>query len=77
MITIFEEQGGTKFQVTHVPEEALMAQKNSANDPLSESFAALMLCYAKGNEIDMKNVLTICNIQLTSVKDYAKSVMMP
>lgn len=75
VISIFEERGGTKFQVTHVPEEALMTQKNSANDPLSESFAALMLSYTKGNEIDMKNLLTICNIQLTSVNDYAKRVM--
>jgi uncharacterized protein YbjT (DUF2867 family) len=77
VIAIFEEQGGTKFQVTHVPEEALMMQKNSANDPLSESFAALMLSYAKGNEIDMKDVLAICNIQMISVKDYAKSVINP
>jgi uncharacterized protein YbjT (DUF2867 family) len=75
VITVFEGQGGTKFQVTNVPEEALIAQKKSAKDPLSESFAALMSGYAKGNEVDMKNVLTICNIQLTSVKDYAKSVM--
>ena len=75
VITIFEDQGGTKFQVTNVPEDALTAQKNSAKDPLSESFAALMLCYAKGNEIDMKDVLTICDLQLTPVKDYAKSMM--
>ena len=75
VITIFEDQGGKKFQVTNVPQEALAAQKNSAKDPLSESFAALMSCYAKGNEIDMKDVLTICNIQLTSVTDYAKSVV--
>ena len=76
VITIFEEQGGAKLQVTHVPEEALQAQKNSANDPLSESFAALMLSYTKGNEIDMKDLLTICNVQLTSVNDYAKRVML-
>ena len=75
VISIFENQGGKEFQVTHVPEEALEAQKKSASDPLSESFAALMLCYAKGHEIDMKNVLSICNIPLTSVKDYAKNVM--
>ena len=77
VIAIFEEQEGTKFQVTHVPEEVLMMQKNSANDPLSESFAALMLSYAKGNAIDMKDVLSICNISMTSVKDYAKSVIVP
>ncbi|MEP6595555.1 MAG: SDR family oxidoreductase [Ginsengibacter sp.] len=75
VITIFEEQGAGKFQVTNVPEDALTAQKNSATDPLNESFAALMLSYAKGNEIDMKNIFSICNIQLTSIKDYAKSVV--
>ncbi len=75
VITIFEEQGSPKFQVTHVPEEALIAQKNSANDPLSESFASLMLAYTKGNAIDMKNFPTICNIQLTSVKDYAHAMV--
>jgi uncharacterized protein YbjT (DUF2867 family) len=76
VVAIFEAHRGEKFQVTHVPEEALMAQKNSAGDPLSESFGALMLCYAKGNEIDMKNALSFCNVPLTSVTDYAKNMMM-
>ncbi len=75
VIAVFEEQSGTTYQVTHVTEEALMAQKNSANDPLSESFAALMLAYAKGNEIDMKNNLEMCPVQLTSVKDYAQRTL--
>jgi hypothetical protein len=77
VISIFEEQAGTKFQVIHVPEDVLTAQKNSANDPLSESFAALMLGYTKGNKIDMTNTLKLCNIPLTSVKDFAKSVVKP
>ena len=56
-----------------VPKEALKAQRDAAQDPLSESFATLMLGLVNGSEIDMKNTLDDFPIQLTSVIDYAKS----
>ncbi len=75
VVQIFEEVTGRKFAVTHVPEEALRAQKVSAADSLQEAFAALMLYYARGEVIDMKPASEIFPEQastLTSVRDYAR-----
>ena len=72
VVSIFETIQGTKFTLQFVPEEALKAQKNAATDPLSESFASLMLGYANGSAIDMKNTQQAFQIQLTSVNEYAK-----
>ena len=72
VVNIFEATKGKKFELQFVPEEALKAQKDAASDPLSESFAALMLTYSGGSEIDMKNTLEVFPIQLTSVNDFGK-----
>ena len=72
-VNIFETIKGTKFALQFVPKEALKAQRDAAQDPLSESFATLMLGVVNGREIDMKNTLDDFPIQLTSVIDYAKS----
>ena len=72
-VNIFETTKGTKFALQFVPKEALKAQRDAAQDPLSESFATLMLGVVSGSEIDMKNTLDDFPIQLTSVIDYAKS----
>ena len=73
VVNIFETAGGKKFELQFVPEEALRLQKENAKDPLSESFAALMLGVANGSEIIMKNTLDLFPIQLTSVNDFAKA----
>ena len=73
VVRIFEESKGRKFGVQHVPEEALMRQKETASDPLQQSFAALMLYYSQGNVIDMQDTLRKFPLQLTSVRDYAAS----
>jgi uncharacterized protein YbjT (DUF2867 family) len=72
VVNIFEATQGKKFELQYVPEEALRAQKESATDPLSESFAALTLGVAIGSEIDMKKTLALFPIQQTSVNDYSK-----
>jgi uncharacterized protein YbjT (DUF2867 family) len=73
-VNVFETTLGKKFEIQFVPEEALRAQKNGAQDPLGESVAALMIGVANGSEIDMKKANSIFPIQLTSVSDYAKQV---
>ena len=73
VVNIFEASHGKKFALQFVPAEALRAQKEAAQDPLSESFAALMSGLAEGSEIDMKSTIDVFHIQLTSVNDYAKS----
>lgn len=72
-VHIFETSKGTKFVLQFVPKEALEAQRDAAQDPLSESFATLMLGVVNGSEIDMKNTLGDFPIQMTSVIDYAKA----
>lgn len=74
VVSIFETTKGTKFELQFVPKKALQAQKAAAQDPLSESFATLMLGLVNGSEINMKNTLDHFSIQLTSVEDYARNV---
>ena len=71
-VNIFEANKGEKFELQFVAEETMSAQKDGAQDPLSESFAALMLGIAKGSEIDMKNTIDAFPMRLTSVNDYAE-----
>lgn len=73
VVSIFETSHGKKFALQFVPEAALQAQKNNATDPLSESFAALMLAFAGGSEIDMTDTLAVFPIPLVSVNEYAKA----
>jgi uncharacterized protein YbjT (DUF2867 family) len=75
VVNIFEATQGKKFELQFVPEEALRAQKEGAQDPMSETFATLLLGFAEGsNEIDMRNTLDVFPMQLTSVNEYAKGV---
>ena len=73
VVTIFETTKGKKFELQFVPEEALKAQRDGAQDPLSESFSTLTLGVVNGSEIDMHSILDDFPIRLTSVVDYAKS----
>ncbi len=72
VVNIFETNKGKKFELEFVAEETMRAQKDGAQDPLSESFAALMLGVASGSEIDMKKTIDVFPMRLTSVNDYAK-----
>lgn len=76
VVGIFEEVGGQAFQVQHVPEEVIQAQGASAADSLQRAFSALMLNYAKGDPIAMEGVLKQFPIELTSVREYARRVLL-
>jgi uncharacterized protein YbjT (DUF2867 family) len=75
MIQVFEKIGGRPFEVQHVPAEALEEQQRGATDPMQQSFLGLMRCYAAGDPIDMRKTLEAFPVQLTSVRDYARSVL--
>jgi NADH dehydrogenase len=75
VIRIFEQVGGKPFEVQHVPVAALEAQRAQAPDSLQQTFAALMLAYAKGDPIPMAETLTRFHVPLTSVRDYARRVL--
>jgi uncharacterized protein YbjT (DUF2867 family) len=75
VVRIFKQATDRKFAVEHVREEDLAAQKATATDSLSESFAGLMLSLARGDTIDTTECRTLfpsIAAGLTSVRDYAK-----
>jgi uncharacterized protein YbjT (DUF2867 family) len=74
VVAVFERVSGRPFQVQHVPEPALRAQMDQALDPMQRSFSALMSSYAKGDAIDMTEVLAELPVTLTSVEAYAERV---
>jgi uncharacterized protein YbjT (DUF2867 family) len=75
VVARFERIGGRPFQLEHVPEQALLTQFQEATDSMQKSFAALMLGYARGDAINMAAVVDKFAVELTSVDDYARSVL--
>ena len=71
VVRIFEESTGRTFALQHVPEEVLAQQYETARDPLEQSFAALMLGYARGDAVDMARTLDAFPLRLTSVAEFA------
>ena len=77
VVRIFEEESGRRFEVEKIPEAKLREQFNSANDSLEKSFAGIMLQYAHGDSIDMRRLLESIPVRLTSVQEYARTVLEP
>lgn len=78
VVSLAEQAVGKKVVVQHVPEEALRAQHSAATDPLQQSFAGLMLYYARGHAIDMAEALRVLPVQhLQSVRDYLQATLKP
>lgn len=75
VVRIGEDLSGRSFDVQHVPEETLRAQRAAATDPFQQTFTALMLAYAAGDPIDMRPTLTTFPVPLTSVRDHARQVL--
>ena len=64
-------QGQLNDRCPVVPADALRAQHAAATDSLQQSFAGLMLYYARGDVIDTAEALRRLPVgQLTSVRDY-------
>jgi uncharacterized protein YbjT (DUF2867 family) len=74
-VKVFEKIGGRSFEIQKVPEKALEEQQISAVDPMQQSFSGLMLWYAQGDPIDMQETLKAFPVELTSVREYAESVL--
>lgn len=74
VVRLAEQAVGKDVVVQHVPEEALRAQHASAPDALQQSFAGLMLYYARGEVIDMAEALRVLPVQhLKSVREYLQA----
>ncbi len=77
VVGIFERIGGQPFEIMHVPVEALRGQLAAATDPMQQSFSGLMLAYAGGKAIDMREALQALPIRLTSVEEHVRRVLLP
>jgi uncharacterized protein YbjT (DUF2867 family) len=73
-VRVFERALGKQIELEHVPLAALEEQHRSA-DPLQQTFAALMIAYAKGDAIPT-SVETARNYAITlhSVSEYAATL---
>ena len=66
-----EQTLGKPIAVQYVPADALRAQHAAATDSLQQSFAGLMLDYARGDVIDTAEALRMLPVgQLMFVRDY-------
>jgi uncharacterized protein YbjT (DUF2867 family) len=74
-VKIFEDVSSKKFDVQHIPVEALQSQLDTTTDLMQKSFAGLMLCVANGDPIDMKETLAKLPTKLKTVREYAKSMV--
>ena len=76
VVQLAQQITGKQFEVEHVPEEALRAQFDAATNPMQKSFAGLMLFYAGGSVIDMKNPLRVLPVQpLKTVREYLQATV--
>ncbi len=74
-IRVFEEIGGRRFVLNVIPESALLAQRETAPDSLSRSFAGLMLSVARGNGPEAPG--TPLPMRMMTVREYAERVAQP
>ena len=75
VVQIFEKINGSPFEVQYIPVSALQKQMEDVTDPLQKAFSGLMIMYANGDIIEMKETLKKIPVTLTSVEDYAKAVL--
>lgn len=76
VVRLVEQSMGKPMAVQHVPEEALRAQHSAATDALQQSFAGLMLYYARGDVIDMTDARLAFPVQqLKSVDQYFQATV--
>src|SRR5690606_10032483 len=68
VVDLFSSIQGRRYELQFISEEALKSQIEAADDPLSKTFASLMLGLAKGNEIGMTAILEDFPLQLITVR---------
>jgi NADH dehydrogenase len=75
VVRLAEKVTGRKVDVEHVPVEALRAQFAGATDPMQKTFAGLMLYYAAGDTVDMKETCRKFSIEsLRTIRDHLQSL---
>ena len=74
VVRIFESVLGRPIELTFVPAEALKALQQAEPDPMEQSFAALMRCYAQGDPIEMGKTTGLLPRPMMTVDAYAASL---
>ncbi len=59
VVQLFEELTGKKFELEHMPREALLGMKSSTDDLMTQTAAGLMLNCACGDQLDMTEAIEI------------------
>lgn len=77
VVRIFEQASGRSFEVDFVSEQALSDEQIAGENAWSRSVAGLRRCYADGDVVDMREIKERFPIAMTSVRDYATSVLAP
>lgn len=75
VVARFERIGDRPFTLEYVPEPVLRSQFEGATDSMQKTFAALMLGCLHGDAMNMAPVVDKFGIGLTSVDEYARSVV--
>jgi uncharacterized protein YbjT (DUF2867 family) len=75
VLETFKELGAPRFELEYLTEPELLEQLKSAQDPLQQSFAALMLNTARGQIVDSAPALEINPMELVSVRQYANRTL--
>lgn len=75
VVRAFEDVSGRQFEVQHVPEEALVGAWEGADEPVSKSINAIMVDFARGDEIAMNDTLATFPVEMTTVSQYATKVL--
>src|SRR5438105_3618333 len=73
-VRLFEEAYGRKFNVIEVPEAALEAQWNAAQNPFDKTFAGLMLGVARGFDTGMEPPFEQFPMKMTSPRQYVREL---
>jgi uncharacterized protein YbjT (DUF2867 family) len=75
VVRLAEQSANKPIVIQHVPEDALRSQYETSSDPLQRSMAALMLYSARGDVIDMSQILpTFAMPRLKTVLDHLRDV---
>ena len=74
-VALFEAVAGRRIKVEQVDEEALRAQLAAARAPQERSLLALMLAYARGNEVPMADMAERFGLELTPLRRWAEQAV--
>ena len=77
VVRIFEHASGRSLELEFVSEQTLADEQISGENAWVRSVAGLRRCYADGDVVDMREIRERFPMAMTSVREYATSVLSP